>query len=221
MDWSRRRQPIAEGGRHSTRLSGAEQIGLAVRFALVTMRREGRCTRQRETPMDGSWLATWRTVHVIAVVVFLAGHAVSMYAAFRFKSVSTVEQAKGVLELSRKGLLVAYVGLLVTIVAGILAGIAGQWFTSGRWWIWAAIVVLVIVTIVMTNMAAEPMAGIRWQLGATPTRNPKQLEKKLGPAGQGTERLAELQSGWKPIPIAIVGLVGLAFLLWLLSAKPF
>jgi hypothetical protein len=171
--------------------------------------------------MDGSWLDTWRTVHVIAVVVFLVGHAVSMYAGFRFKSVSTVEQAKGVLELSRKGLLVAYLGLLVTIVAGILAGIAGQWFTSGRWWIWAAIVVLVVVTAAMSFMAAVPMAGIRWQLGATPTRSPRELEKKYGPAGQGTARLAELQAGWNPIPTAIVGLIGLAILLWLMYTKPF
>jgi hypothetical protein len=65
------------------------------------------------------------------------------------------------------------------------------------------------------------MAGIRWQLGATPTRNPKQLEKKYGPAGQGTARLAELQAGWNPIPVAIVGLTGLVILLWLMSAKPF
>ena len=130
--------------------------------------------------MDGSWLATWRTVHVIAAVVFLAGHAVSMYAAFRFKSVDTVEQARGVLDLSRRGLLVAYIGLLGIIIAGVLAGIAGQWFTSGRYWIWAAVVVLIVVSVLMSSMAAVPMAGIRWQLGVTPTRSPKELEKKFG-----------------------------------------
>jgi hypothetical protein len=171
--------------------------------------------------MDGSWLATWRTVHVIAVVVFLIGHVVSMYAAFRFKSVGTADQAVRVLNLSRNGLLIAYLGLLVTIIAGILAGIAGQWFTSGRWWIWAAILVLVVVTVLMTNLAAVPLAGIRWQLGAKNTRNEKQLEAKFGPAGQGTARLAELQAGWNPVPIAIIGAVGLAILLWLMYAKPF
>src|SRR4051794_11109155 len=103
--------------------------------------------------MDGSWLATWRTVHVIAVVVFLVGHVVSMYAAFRFKGVGTADQARRVLDLSRTGLLIAYVGLLGVIIAGILAGIAGQWFTSGRWWIWAAVVVLVVVTVLMSNLA--------------------------------------------------------------------
>jgi hypothetical protein len=171
--------------------------------------------------MDGSWLSTWRTIHVIAVLVFLVGHAISMYAAFRFKSVGTVQQARGVLELSRRGLLVAYVGLLGIIIAGALAGIAGQWFTSGRYWIWAAVVVLIVVSVLMSYLAAVPMAGIRWQLGATPTRSPKELEKKFGPAGQGTTRLAEIQASWNPWPTAIVGLVGLAILLWLMSAKPF
>ncbi len=171
--------------------------------------------------MDGSWLDTWRTVHVVAVIVFLVGHALSMYAGFRFKSVATVDQAVRVLDLSRVGLLIAYAGLLVVIVAGILAGIAGQWFTSGQWWIWTAILVLVVVTVLMSYMAAEPMAGIRWQLGARNTRNEKQLEKKFGPAGQGAARLGELQAAWDPIPTAILGVVGLAILLWLMYAKPF
>jgi hypothetical protein len=171
--------------------------------------------------MDGAWLDTWRTVHVLAVIVFLVGHAVSMYAAFRLKTVATVEGARRLLDLSRIGLLVAYLGLLVVIVAGILAGIAGQWFTSGRWWIWAAIVVLVVVTVLMSNLAAVPLSAMRWQLGAKNTRNEAQLEKKYGPAGQGTARLAELQAGWNPWPTAAIGLIGLAILVWLMYAKPF
>ena len=97
------------------------------------------------------------------------------------------------------GLLVAYLGLLVVIVAGILAGIAGQWFTSGRWWIWAAIVVLVVVTVLMSNMAAVPLAAIRWQLGAKNTRNETELEKKYGPAGQGTRAAGRAAGSVEPV----------------------
>jgi hypothetical protein len=171
--------------------------------------------------MDGSWLGTWRTIHVISAIVFLVGHAVNMYAAFRFKTVDDVDSARRVLDQSRIGLLVAYLGLLGVLIAGVLAGISGQWFTSGRWWIWAAIVVLIAVSVAMTYLAAQPLAEIRWQLGAKNTRNEKQLQAKLGAPGQGVGNLVTLKASWNPWPVAVIGLVGLAVLLWLMYEKPF
>jgi hypothetical protein len=82
-------------------------------------------------------------------------------------------------------------------------------------------VVLAVTTVLMTNLAAVPMAGYRWQLGAQNTRNPRQLEAKFGPPGQGTANLAALQASWHPWRIAVIGLIGLALLLWLMYQKPF
>jgi hypothetical protein len=171
--------------------------------------------------MDASWLPLLRTIHVLAVLVFLVGHTISMYVAFRIKAVSDTAQARNLLNLSLRAVIVVYLALIVVLVSGIMAGVAGQWFTSGRWWIWASLVLLVVVAGVMFPIASKPLMRVRWAVGAKLNGNPERIAKEYGEAPPTEADYGAAVAAWNPyVPLAI-GLVGLAVLLWLMLAKPF
>ncbi|MEA2623132.1 MAG: hypothetical protein QOH61_2042 [Chloroflexota bacterium] len=171
--------------------------------------------------MDGSWVAPLRTIHLLAVLVFLGGHIVSMWVAFRLKSVGDTMQARRLLNLSLRAVIVAYVALLVVLVSGILAGIAGAWFASGRWWIWASLVLLIVVAGVMFPVASKPLMRVRWAVGAKINMKPAQIAKEYGEAPPTAADYTTAVAAWNPwVPLAI-GVTGLVLLLWLMLAKPF
>ncbi len=94
--------------------------------------------------------------HVFFVIIAFGAHGVSAFASFRVKASSDRAELKTLLDLSQTSLVAAGVALLVAILLGIWAAIMGGHFS--RTWPWAAIVVLVVVVITMTPLAAEPDA---------------------------------------------------------------
>jgi MFS family permease len=171
--------------------------------------------------VDASWLPLLRTVHVLGAIVFLAAHVVSMYVAFRLKPLRDKAQARRLLNLSLRAVIVAYIALLVVLVSGIMAGIAGQWFTSGRWWVWVALVLLIVVAGVMFPIASKPLMRVRWTVGAKINMKPDRIEKEYGAAAPTDADFTAALAAWNPwVPLAI-GVTGLIVLLWLMLAKPF
>jgi hypothetical protein len=171
--------------------------------------------------VDATWVPALRTVHVVAVIVFIVAHAMNMIVGFRLKGVRDAAAARRMLDGSRTALLVAYLALIVVLVAGILGGIAGAWFTSGRLWIWAALIVLVAVFLLMGFTAGETLARLRWAVGAKPTRGEKQPLKWYGDRKPTDEDFRATLAAWNPWLTAAIGLVGLVVLFWLMYAKPF
>jgi hypothetical protein len=150
--------------------------------------------------------------HVFFVIVAFAAHGVSAFAMFRVKAEPDRLRLGALLDLSQSALLLAGVGLLITIALGIVAGIMGNWF--GRWWIWASIAVLVVVIGMMTPFAANPLDRVRSALGL---RN--RHEKTYAP--KSDEDLRAAQAALRPGLVMGVGVVGLALLVWLMELKPF
>jgi hypothetical protein len=109
----------------------------------------------------------------------------------------------------------SYLSLLVLVVAGVLAGLVGRWF--GQLWIWAAIGVLVAVTVGMLAWAAPYYERLREALGQ-PGRG-----RRRGPAlpAASAADLAALLDSRRPEGIAAIGGAGLALLLGLMYFKPF
>ena len=95
-------------------------------------------------------------LHVLGAFAFVAAHGVSMIAAFRLRSERDRARQAALLELSQIGIGTMYVGLIVLLAAGILAGIMGSHW--GRGWIWVALGTLVVVMVVM-YVAATPYYG--------------------------------------------------------------
>ena len=153
-------------------------------------------------------------LHVVGAFVFAIAHGVSGFAAFAMRAARhEPDRVKVLLEISGYSLGVMYVGLLMLLIGGIWAGISGDHF--GRGWIWAAIVVLVVVIGAMYAMASRHYALVRNAVGL-----PSIVDKApTGPAS--AEVLAGLLDTRRPEILVTIGGVGLLVLLWLMVVKPF
>jgi uncharacterized membrane protein len=156
-------------------------------------------------------------VHVVAALVFIVAHAVSAVAIFQVRAESDRAKLTAILTRSGMALIVAYLSLVLLLIAGIWLGFIGGWWGNGLW-IWVSLVLLVGVGIAMTPLAAGPMRAVRDALGM-------QMGKpKAGvpPAAPKTDaELAAARAALKPELTAIVGIVALALIIWLMLAKPF
>ena len=154
--------------------------------------------------------------HVFFVIVAFGAHGVSAFAMFRARSESDRARLGAVLDLSTVSLVAAGIGLLTAVVFGIIAAVIGGHF--GRLWPWAAIVIVFLVWLAMTPLAATPMGGVKKALGMA-TRDDKKGDPPRQP---GTDaELAAAQARLRPELVAVVGLVAIALLVWLMELKPF
>jgi ABC-type amino acid transport system permease subunit len=154
--------------------------------------------------------------HILAVILSLMAHGVSAFAMFRLRSERDSARLAAILDLSGGTLMISSIGLLVAIVLGIIAAIAGGHF--GKFWPWASIAVVVVIIGSMTPLAGTPLNRVRKALGMKvygdkPTDPPRQ---------PGTsEELAAALAGIRPELPAAIGVGGIAILAWLMRAKPF
>jgi hypothetical protein len=153
--------------------------------------------------------------HVVFVILAFGAHGVSAFTMFRVRSEPDRVRAGAVLDLSTTALLGAGIGLGLAVLLGIVAAAMAGYF--GRGWPWAAIVVVIVVWIAMTPMAATPLSEVRRTLGL-PTR----ADKKGVPPQAGTDaEFAAARAGLKPELVAGVGILAIVVLVWLMEMKPF
>ena len=155
-------------------------------------------------------------LHILSAFAFFMAHGVSALMAFRLKRETNPERMKAILDLSEFALPVMYWSLMLLVLAGIGAGIMGHWFSMG--WIWAAIVLLVIVWIGMVAYAMRFYAPVRKALGM-PYRTRKGDQTPGSPASD-TE-IASAVAATNPALLAGVSFALIAVILWLMMFKPF
>ena len=102
-------------------------------------------------------------LHVLGAFTFVAAHGVSMVAAVRLRGERDRVRQVALLDVSAAGVGLMYVGLLVLLVGGIVAGFVGNHW--GRVWIWAALVTLVVVIVVMYAVATPFYGRMRAAAG--------------------------------------------------------
>jgi uncharacterized membrane protein len=161
------------------------------------------------------WL---KLLHILGVFLFVGTHGVSVFVAFRLRGQTDRARLAALLDLSQVATYLMYVGLLTLLISGIADGIIGSWFTNGRFWLWAAVILLVVVTGAMYPMATEPLQRIRWSLGL---KTQKDMTAELGPAPASDDVLQGQLAAWNPVRPAIVGFGGIVLITWLMVLKPF
>ena len=167
--------------------------------------------------MDFTALQPWlKFLHVAGAFLFVAGHGVSMFVAFRLRGEGDRARMLPLVDLSASSLAVTFGGLLVMFFSGIAAGITGSYF--GRGWIWVSLVLLVVVATVMTPLASGHFTRVRRALGQR-TRDMKPNDPD--PAPLPAEEVAALAAGRWPEVTALVGGGGFVVILWLMMFKPF
>jgi plastocyanin/uncharacterized membrane protein len=150
----------------------------------------------------------WVFLHIAGAFGFLMAHGVSAYVTLRLPKERDPTRVSQLLELSASsvGFMWNSIGLL--LIGGIAAGFTGQFWGQG--WIWAAIVILVVV------MAAMYAMGTTWA---------KRLRTISSAMVGGTEAVSrpqfeEILRSKRPYTIAAIGFVGLLAILWLMIFKP-
>jgi hypothetical protein len=153
-------------------------------------------------------------LHVLGVVVFALGHGASIAVVFRLRKERDPARMAAMLDVSSWSTTLMYIGLLLTIVPGVVLGFMGGFW--GEWWLWVSIVLLVLVMGAMYGIASPAFSRLRFATGAT---MPESARRKV--AELGTEGVVEaMATSWRPTALALIGGVGLVVILWLMIAQP-
>ena len=123
-------------------------------------------------------------------------------------------QIRTLLDVSSLAIGVMYLGLLLLLIGGIAAGIVGDHF--GRGWIWAALVMLVVITVAMYAMATPFYGQLRVAAGAR-AKDPK---ADPNPVVNQAE-IDTLAGSNRPAVLLAIGAIGFLVILWLMVLKPF
>lgn len=154
-------------------------------------------------------------VHVAAAFIFVAGHGVTMYVAFAVRREKDRARMASLLDISSWALGSAGIGMLVVLVAGILAGVvAGSW---NRAWIWVSLVLFITIGIAMTPIGGAWFNKLRVALGQR-TRALKPTDPDPVPVSD--DELAALQASNVPETLLAIGGGGFLVILFLMMFKP-
>jgi hypothetical protein len=157
-------------------------------------------------------------VHVLSVLAFVLLHGASAMVALRLRSEREPARIRALLELSTASLGGATAALLLILASGIVAGIVGGWWTSGRLWLWVSLALFVAVGVAMSIVAVPHLNAVRRAVGL-PTRDDRPGEP-MAAAEAGADELAALLMSRRPTVSATIGLGGLAVITWLMQFKP-
>jgi uncharacterized membrane protein len=158
-------------------------------------------------------------IHVLAVMAFILCHGFSGLMALRIRGERDRERIQTMVQVADSFLNWGWLALAVVFFGGILAGIAGGWWTSGRLWIWVSLVLFIVVAALMTPVAGAYMVAVRRALGQ-PSRDDRR-KGRPAPEPATDEELAVIVASDRPIWAAVIGLAGIVALTWLMVDKPF
>jgi hypothetical protein len=152
--------------------------------------------------------------HVASVFAFLLAHGVSTGVAFKLRGERKVERVRALLDLSRGAIKWTYAFLVLVVATGGAAAVIGRWW--GHLWIWAALALLIAVSLLM-DWIGDPYYGrLRAAVGVVGAREAKQQRDDVA----SEEELEAMLRSPRPYLLAAIGGLGLAAILWLMVFKP-
>jgi hypothetical protein len=155
-------------------------------------------------------------IHIAGAFVFVLSHGVGVWSSFQLDRERDPGRVRTLLDLMSSSLTGVYIGLLVLLVGGIWAGIAGSHF--GRGWIWAALGLLIAIAVAMYAIATRYYATLREAVGI---RSQQTKKDAPDPVPVGQVELEAILARNPSAPLAAVGFGGLALILLLMVLKPF
>jgi hypothetical protein len=173
-----------------------------------------------------TWLAAnypWVVfAHVASVFGFLLAHGASTGVLFKLRGERKLERIRALLDLSKRSIVWTYAFLVLLGLSGGTAAYIGDWWRQG--WIWASAALLILIALAMDWIGDPYYDRLRVAVGL---KEPKAKKGTPTPPGllpdtpAGEEELVKLLRSPRPWLLALVGIVGLAAILWLMVLKPF
>ena len=153
-----------------------------------------------------SW---WKFLHVAGVIAFVSFHGVSMVAALRVRKERDRVRIATVLQLSGSSLMGMYVSLAWLIAFGVVAGIQGDFWNDG--WFWISIGLLVLAVGEMSAVGRPYYERVKEAVEVRPSGVPRRSDEEL------EEILSSPVALWN----AVFGVAVLLAITWLMIFKPF
>lgn len=153
-----------------------------------------------------SW---WKFLHVAGVIAFVSFHGVSMVAALRVRKERDRVRIATVLQLSGSSSMGMYVSLAWLITFGVVAGIQGDFWNDG--WFWISIGLLVLVVGEMSAVTRPYYERVKEAVEVRPSGVPRRSDEEL------EEILSSPVALWN----AVFGAAVLLAITWLMIFKPF
>jgi hypothetical protein len=151
----------------------------------------------------------WKFLHVAGVIAFVMFHGVSMMVALQLRRERDRGRIATMTQLSGSSLRGMYVALLWLIVFGVIAGIQGEWWNDG--WFWISVGLLVVAIAEMSAVARPYYERVKEAIEVRPSGVPRRSDEELD------EILRSPIGLWN----TVFGVAVLAAIAWLMIFKPF
>jgi len=147
-------------------------------------------------------------LHIASVLALLGTHGASMTVLYRIRRERDRARVLDLVTLSGETILPMYVSLAAIVVTGVLLGLKVHAFSL--WWIWAAIVLLVVTAALMGVVARPYFARVKEACQMRPSGVPRVSD----------EELAEILRAPTAHVITAIGVIGLLAILYLMVFQP-
>jgi hypothetical protein len=151
----------------------------------------------------------WKFLHVAGVIAFVMFHGVSMMVALQLRTERDRGRIATMTQLSGSSLRGMYVALLWLIVFGVIAGIQGEWWNDG--WFWISVGLLVVAIAEMSAVGRPYYERVKEAIEVRPSGVPRRSDEELD------EILRSPIGLWN----TVFGIGVLAVIAWLMIFKPF
>jgi len=150
--------------------------------------------------------ALW--LHIASVLAFLAAHGASIVVLYRVRRERDREKILSFITLSGETARPMYISLVAIVLSGSYLG----WRLSSfqHWWIWTAIAILVLTTILMIVVAKPYFNRVKGACAMRPSGVPRKSD----------EELIGLLTSPHAHAITAIGVLGLVAILYLMVFQP-
>ncbi len=155
-------------------------------------------------------------VHIVGVFIFLLAHGVSAAVMLRLRAERSPAAVRTLLDLSRRSMGIMLLGFLLWFFGGVLAGFSGNYWTTGRYWIWVSLLIAVVIVGLMTPFGSIYLNRVRAAVGIDPKSGDVNPDAPVDAAALD----AAIASG-RPMLVATLGVGAIVVLAWLMIYKPF
>lgn len=151
----------------------------------------------------------WKFLHVAGVIAFVMFHGVSMMVALQLRRERDRGRIATMTQLSGSSLRGMYVALVWLTVFGVIAGIQGEWWNDG--WFWISVGLLVVAIAEMSAVARPYYERVKEAIEVRPSGVPRRSDEELD------EILRSPIGLWN----TVFGIGVLVVIAWLMIFKPF
>jgi len=155
-------------------------------------------------------------IHILGSITFFLAHGTSVAMAFQLRRETDVARIRALLDLSMSTMVVMFISFLVMGISGLIMPFILRLWNRG--WIWASIVLMIIVFLYMAFMNDRRYKHLRRMVGM-----PYMIRGDKFPAEEPASQ-AEVEAHIRNMDLnglVIVGYVIPVIVLWLMVFKPF